>query len=166
MKSVPVVSVVGESGAGKTTFLEKLIAEMKARNFRVGVIKHHVHDIEIDRPGKDTWRHSRAGADTVAISTPGKVALFRRVEGEMELDHLVGILGDVDIIFTEGYKRGNKPKIEISRLEHSKKLISDQADLIAIVSDTGWDVGVPVFGLEEADRVADFLVSRYNLKKP
>ncbi len=165
MKDIPVISVVGESGVGKTTFLEKLIARLKARKLRVGIIKHHVHNIEIDSPGKDTWRHSRAGADAVAISTPGKVALFRRVEGEMELDQLAGILGDVDIILTEGYKKGSRPKIEISRVEYSKNLISEPSGLIAIVSDINWDLGIPVFGLDEADRVADLLESRYNLGK-
>ncbi|MFZ5647728.1 MAG: molybdopterin-guanine dinucleotide biosynthesis protein B [Bacillota bacterium] len=163
MGGIPVVSVVGESGAGKTTFLEKLIAEMKARNIRVGIIKHHVHDIEIDTPGKDTWRHSRAGADTVAISTPGRVGLFRRLEGEMDLDDLARMMGDVDIVLTEGYKRGNKPKIEVSRSDHSKRLISDPAELIAVVSDVHWDLEVPVFGLEDYRGVADFLQLRYSL---
>lgn len=163
MKSISVVSVVGESGSGKTTFLEKLIGELKARKIRVGIIKHHVHDIEIDTPGKDTWRHSRAGADTVAISTPGKVGLFKRLEGELELDELVQMMGSVDIVLTEGYKRGNKPKIEVSRSVHSSKLISDPAQLIAVVSDIQWDLGVPVFGLEDFKGVADFLQSAYSL---
>ncbi|MHB8158123.1 MAG: molybdopterin-guanine dinucleotide biosynthesis protein B [Desulfocucumaceae bacterium] len=163
LKSVPVVSFVGYSGAGKTTFLERLIAELKTRNLRVGIIKHHVHDIEIDRPGKDTWRHSRAGADAVAISTPGRVALFKRLDREMDLDDLARAMGDVDIILTEGYKRGNRPKIEIIRAEHSKNLITNPSELLAIVSDTIWDVGAPVFGLEDFGGVADFLQKLYHL---
>lgn len=163
MGNAPVVSVVGESGSGKTTFLEKLIGELKARKIRVGIIKHHVHDIEIDTPGKDTWRHSRAGADAVAISTPGKVGLFKMLDRELGLDELARMMGDVDIILTEGYKRGNKPKIEVSRLAHSNKLVSDPAQLIAVVSDIQWDLGVPVFGLEDFKGVADFLQSKYCL---
>ncbi|HBV96093.1 MAG: molybdopterin-guanine dinucleotide biosynthesis protein MobB [Peptococcaceae bacterium BICA1-7] len=160
MKKIPVVSFVGYSGSGKTTFLEKLIPELKARNIKVGIIKHHGHDIEIDTPGKDTWRHSRAGADAVAISTAKKVAVFRRVEAEMDLDHLARAMGDMDIVLTEGYKRGNKPKIEINRSAHTRSLITDPRELIAIVSDTNWEVGVPVFGLEDFSGVADFLWSR------
>lgn len=158
-KIIPVISIVGHSGAGKTTFLEKLIVELKARNIRVGIIKHHVHDIDIDRPGKDTWRHSRAGADTVAISTPGKVAVFKKVNREMDLDELVAMFNDHDIILTEGYKKGNKPKIEVFRSAHAKKIISNPTELIAIVSDIECSVGVPVFGLEDAAGVADFLQS-------
>ncbi|MCL6612457.1 MAG: molybdopterin-guanine dinucleotide biosynthesis protein B [Peptococcaceae bacterium] len=163
MRDIPVVSVVGESGAGKTTFLEKLVRELKVRNIRVGVIKHHVHDIDIDRPGKDTWRLSRAGADAVAISTPGGVGLFLNLDREMDLDELAGMFRDMDIVLTEGYKRGDKPKIEVNRSDHSDRLVSDPAELIAIVSDVRWEVGVPVFGLEDPGGVADFLESRYRI---
>ena len=161
MKNIPIVSFVGYSGSGKTTFLEKLIPELKARNIKVGIIKHHGHDIEIDTPGKDTWRHSQAGADAVAISTAKKVAVFRRVEAEMDLDDLARAMGDMDIILTEGYKSGSKPKIEINRSAHSSGLVSDPRELVAIVSDTNWEVGVPVFSLEDYSGVADFLWSRY-----
>lgn len=161
MAIIPVVSLVGESGAGKTTFLEKLVAGLKSRGIRVGVIKHHVHDIDIDRPGKDTWRISAAGADAVAISTPTRVGLFKKMDREMDIDKLAGMLGELDIILTEGYKRGGKPKIEVNRAAHSDRLITGPADLIAIVSDVGWDVGVPVFGLEDWSGVACFLQDRY-----
>ncbi len=161
MRTAPIVSVVGESGAGKTTFLEKLVRELKSRNIRVGVIKHHVHDIDIDRPGKDTWRLSGAGADAVAISTPGKVGIFINTGGELGPDLLAAMLGEVDIILTEGYKRGNRPKIEISRSARGGRLISNPEDLIAIVSDVRRDPGAPVFGLEDAAGVADLLQSRY-----
>ena len=163
MAIIPVVSLVGESGAGKTTFLEKLVAELRSRNIRVGVIKHHVHDIDIDRPGKDTWRISSAGADSVAISTPTRVGLFKRMDREMDIDELAGMLGEMDIILTEGYKRGGKPKIEVSRAAHADRLITGPVDLIAIVSDAGWDVGVPVFGLEDSAGVAGFLQARYGV---
>ena len=66
---IPVISFIGRSGVGKTTYLEKLIAELKKRGYRVGVIKHDIHGFEMDRPGKDTWRHAQAGADVVWISS-------------------------------------------------------------------------------------------------
>ncbi|MFZ5597072.1 MAG: molybdopterin-guanine dinucleotide biosynthesis protein B [Bacillota bacterium] len=163
MNDVPVVSVVGMSGAGKTTFLEKLIRELKSRNIRAGVIKHHTHNIEIDTPGKDTWRLARAGAETVIISTPGKYALFRKLEQEEPLDNLAGLISGVDIVFTEGYKRGDRPKIEVNRSAHSDSLVSDPSSLIAIVSDVPREAGVPVFGLEDCEGVADFLIEKYKL---
>ena len=143
MNSTPVVSFVGYSGSGKTTFLEKLIPRLKARNVRVGIIKHHGHN--------------------VAIACPGKAAVFLKAEGDMDLEVLAGLMGEMDIILTEGYKRGSRPKIEINRSACGTGLVSDPRELIAVVSDTGWEAGVPVFGLEDADPVADFLMDRFGL---
>ena len=71
----PVVSFVGKPDSGKTTLLEKLIPELNRRGYRVGTIKHHVHQFEMDKPGKDTFRHKQAGARVVALSSP---PVFRR----------------------------------------------------------------------------------------
>ncbi|OGO19675.1 MAG: molybdopterin-guanine dinucleotide biosynthesis protein B, partial [Chloroflexi bacterium RBG_16_50_9] len=72
-RKIPVVAFAGKSGVGKTTLLEKVVRELKIRGLRVAVIKHSHHDIEIDQPGKDSWRFARAGSDVVAISSPGKL---------------------------------------------------------------------------------------------
>ncbi len=71
----PLVSIVGNSGAGKTTLLEKLIAAVTQRGFRVGTIKHDVHGFEMDKPGKDSWRHKQAGAVTTLISSPKRIGM-------------------------------------------------------------------------------------------
>lgn len=163
MSGIPVVVFVGTSGTGKTTFLEKLIRELKKRNIRIGTAKHDVHGFEIDQPGKDTWRHAQAGADAVVISSPTKVALVRNVEQEMSLDQVTELLINVDIILVEGYKRSTKPKIEIHRMAHSRELLSAPEELIAVVSDTTWNIGVPSFDLEDASGVADMLVEKYGL---
>jgi len=154
----PIVSVVARSGVGKTAFLEKLIAELKRRGLRVGTIKHHLHDFEIDQRGKDSWRHAQAGSEAVVISSPKKVAVIRRLEKEMDLDALVGTyLRDMDLVITEGYKSGPKKKIEVSRRERSQDLVSPRQDLIAIVTDQSFDLPVPHFGLNDAEGVADLL---------
>ena len=85
MMSIPLVCVVGRSKSGKTTLLEKLIRELKNRGYRIGTIKHHSHPgIEMDKPGKDTWRHARAGRDHVVIAAPDQVASIRRVERDAQ----------------------------------------------------------------------------------
>ncbi|MCR5173611.1 MAG: molybdopterin-guanine dinucleotide biosynthesis protein B, partial [Oscillospiraceae bacterium] len=73
---VPVFQFVALSGTGKTTFLEKLVAELKSRGLRVGVYKHDGHEFEIDRPGKDSWRFTRAGADVTLLSSAGKAVIM------------------------------------------------------------------------------------------
>jgi molybdopterin-guanine dinucleotide biosynthesis protein B len=163
MGTPPIVAVVGKSDAGKTTFLVKLIKELKKRTIKVGTIKHHVHDFEMDKPGKDTWRHAQAGADSVIISSPEKVALIKKVEMELSLDQVAELMSDMDIILVEGYKRCDKPKIEISRRAHSTELLCRPEELLAVVSDSEWEIGVPVFGLDDARGVATLLIETYCL---
>jgi len=154
----PVISVVGKSGSGKTVFLEKLIAVLKSRGLKIGVIKHHPHGFEIDTPGKDSWRHAHAGSDMVVLSSPERLALISRLDQEMALDAVVGTyLQDMDLVITEGYKSGPKKKIEVSRRERSQDLVSPPQDLIAIVTDQRFDLPVPHFGLDDAEGVADLL---------
>lgn len=162
---VPVVSIVGKSNAGKTTFMEKLITELKARGIKVCTIKHDVHGFDIDKPGKDTWRHAQAGADTVVISSQNKFAMIRKVQEELTLDQIVAMASnDIDIVITEGYKKSNKLKIEINRSERSKELLCPPEELMAMVSDSHWDIGVPVFGLDDAVGVADLIQHKFNIK--
>jgi len=152
---------VGRSNVGKTTFLEKLIAELKRRGYRVATVKHDVHGFEIDRPGKDTWRHAQAGSDLVAIASPDRLAMIARTPGETSLDDIVARLPiAVDIVLTEGYKRGDKPKIEVSRAVCGRELLCEPEELLAIVSDQAFPgVGVPQYGLDDAAGVAELLVA-------
>jgi len=157
----PIVSVVGRSDAGKTTFLEKLIPELKSRGLRIAVVKHDSHGFEMDQPGKDTWRLRQAGADAVMISSPRQMALIRTgLDREATLDELAALVGDtVDLVLTEGYKSGDKMKIEVSRRAVADgALLCEERELLAVVADGPRPVSVPQFDLEDAAGVADLLV--------
>lgn len=161
MRLPPVVSVVGKSNVGKTTLVEKLVMELKRRGYRVATIKHDVHGFEVDTPGKDSWRHAQAGSDCVVISSPSKVAMIWRVEEEMEIDRILSVLPDVDIVLTEGYKRGNKPKIEVSRRDAGQELLCGADELIAVATDQAHDLPVVQFGLDDAVGIVDYLEELY-----
>ena len=163
MEKPPIVCVAGKSGAGKTTFLEKLIRELKNRKVRVGTIKHDAHGFDMNIPGKDTWRHAQAGANAVIISSPARFALIKNVEEEMSLDRVAELIPDMDIILVEGYKRSSRPKIEISRTAQSNELICMSDDLIALVSDAKWDIGIPLFDLDDSSGVSDLLMKKHDL---
>jgi len=158
---VPVISVVGKSGVGKTTVLVQVIGEIKRRGYKLGTVKHDIHSFEIDKPGKDSWRHTQAGSDAVVISSPRKLAVIRQLETEMPLDEIVSLMGDVDLVITEGYKRGDKPKIEITRLERGTELLCQAEELIAIMADYAVDMPVPQFALDDAAGVVDLLEELY-----
>jgi molybdenum cofactor biosynthesis protein MoaC/molybdopterin-guanine dinucleotide biosynthesis protein MobB len=163
---IPIISVVAAgSGTGKTIFLEKLIGELVARGIKVGTIKSDAHGFEIDRPGKDSWKHAQAGAKATAIIGPDKYAIIHKVPVRKNLDDVAGIFEDVDIILVEGYKKGDKPKIEVIRKEKGTELCSPLKDLIAVVTDMEYlDVPVPVYDLNDAEGIAD-LIEKQFLKK-
>lgn len=158
---IPIVSIVGKSDTGKTTLLEKLIPELKARGVIVATVKHDVHGFDIDVPGKDTWRHARAGADIVFIANSEKTAMISRVKQDLDLDEIAALAEGADILITEGYKRADKPKIEVSRKARSTELICAPEELVAIASDQPFEVDVPQFDLDDAAGLADLIQSRF-----
>ncbi len=160
---IPVISIVGKSDSGKTTLIEKLLPELVRRGYRIATVKHDVHGFEVDRAGKDSWRHKQAGAHTVVISSPHKVAVIRDVEKDMTLDGIrERFIQDVDLLLSEGYKREVHPKIEIFRKEkHTELLCTKDDKLIAIVSNQDFDMGVPVFDLDDMKGLADFIEKKY-----
>lgn len=156
------VSFVAKSGTGKTTLLEKVISGLKNRGYKVGVIKHDAHRFDIDHPGKDSYRLTAAGADTMLISSPEKLALVKKHAESPPLETLVDTyFDDVDIILTEGFKKSGLPKIEVHRGERSKTLIcrgeENDPSLIAVASDEILEIDVPLLDLNNPEQVVDFI---------
>ncbi len=163
-----VVSIVAKSGTGKTTLLEKLIAELKRRGWRVGAVKHDAHSFSIDHEGKDSWRLTQAGADTTLITSPAKVAMVRMNGGAGEptlAETIERFCGDLDIVLTEGFKRSAMPKIEVHRKERSATLLcrGEEHDptLLAVASDEALVLDVPVYDLNDATGLCDFIEGRF-----
>jgi molybdopterin-guanine dinucleotide biosynthesis protein B len=160
---IPIISIVGKSDSGKTTLIEKLVPELTRRGYRVATVKHDVHGFEVDREGKDSWRHKQAGAHTVIISSPQKVALIRDVEKDSTLDEIRRRwVQDVDLLLSEGYKKDVQPKIEVFRKEKHKKLLCTKKDhLVAIVSNRKFNVGVPCFQLDDMKGLSNFIEKEF-----
>ena len=160
---IPILSIVGKSDSGKTTLIEKLVPELTRRGYRVATVKHDIHGFEVDREGKDSWRHKQAGAHSVVISSPTKAALIRDVEKDMNLDEIrEKLIRDVDLILSEGYKKDVQPKVEVFRKEKHKKLLCTKKDhLVAIVSNRKFRVGVPCFDLEDTKGLANFVEKEF-----
>lgn len=156
---IPLISIVGTSKSGKTTFIEKLIPVFKKKGLKVATIKHHHLDFEIDRVGKDTYKHKKAGSSTVILSSPHKIALVKDVEKEVSLrDIVTRYIDDTDIVITEGYKKEDTPKIEIYRYakEISPLCMYDKT-ILAIVADKHIDTDIPQFSTEDVEGVAKFI---------
>lgn len=156
-----VVSIVSKKKSGKTTLIEKLIPALRRKGYRVGTVKHDTHGFDIDHQGKDSWRHKQAGADAVVVSFAKKISLIKDVAQEMSLDQIVTeLFSDMDIVITEGYKRADKPQIEVYRSAvHSMPLHSkeEKNTLVAVMSDVPLDLGVPRFDINDILALADFI---------
>ena len=156
----PVISIVGKSESGKTTLIEQLIPELKRRGYRIGIVKHAHHGFDMDRKGKDSYRHRQAGADTVMIASPGQIAMIKNVAGEC-LDDLLPYFNDMDLLITEGFKSDRAPKIEIFRAErHRHPACLEDDTLMAMVSDTHLDVTIPQFSTADIQAITEFIVAR------
>ena len=161
-----VVSFVAKSGTGKTTLLEKVIVHLKERGYRLGVVKHDAHRFDIDHPGKDSYRLTAAGADTMLISSPEKLAIVKKHAESPPIEELLATyFNDVDLVLTEGFKKSSMPKIEINRQERSATLLcrGEEHDptLVAVASDAKLELDVPVLDLNDARGVADFIEERF-----
>ena len=165
---IPVVGLVAKSNTGKTTLLEKIIAELKRRGYRVGAIKHDAHRFDIDKEGKDSWRLTQAGADTMVISSAEKMAMVKMNPSKQESDVsdiIERYFFDVDIVLTEGFKRSPIPKIEVHRKARSNSLIcrgeTDDPSLIALASDEFFDVDVPLVDINDYASICNFIERRF-----
>lgn len=154
-----VVNIVGSSSnVGKTYLLEGLIKELKVRGYSIATIKHDVHGFDIDKKGKDTYKHREAGSETVIISSKNRLAMIKELEEETELNDIIKMVLDKDIILIEGYKKSNLRKIEVFRKGVSEKIITPKNKLIAIASDINIDIdGIIIVDREDYKKLADLI---------
>ena len=160
-KPLRVVSfVAASSNSGKTTLIEKIVKILKARVLRVAVIKHASAGFEVDRPGKDSWRFQEAGADSVVLVGPGKMAVIRKIDDVPSPEEIERAAGDIDIVIHEGSKKSAKNKIEVFRsgVSGDRPLCLEDNSYLALVSDKSFPVSIPCFDLNDAEGVVDFIV--------
>ena len=153
--NIPTYALVAFSNSGKTTFLEKFIPALKSRGLRVAVIKHDGHDFQLDKEGKDSWRITQAGADVTAIVSATHAAIMEN--RPTPLPDIVERIQDVDLRIVEGGKYENWPKIMLYRVAAEKPMAAEPDECFAIVTDADITTTVPVFGLDDAEGLADLI---------
>ncbi len=156
---IPIISIVGWSDSGKTTYLERLIPELAGRGYRLCAVKHDVHGFEMDTPGKDSWRLKRAGAVVSVVSSPAKIAVIADTGRDLTLGEIrERFIRDVDLIVSEGFKKDVHPKIEVFRKGTRAALLCTADDnLIAVAADCPVTTDAPVIDLADVGAMADLI---------
>jgi molybdopterin molybdotransferase len=165
VKTLPIVSIVGKSQSGKTVLMEQLIAEFKRRGYKVAALKHSRGGMEIDQPGKDSWRFAQAGSDAVFVSSPSKLAFIKSLDHELNIKEIMPIVGsEFDIVLVEGFRESKTPKIEVHRKELGDDLLCSPEELLAIVTDGSLDTDIAQLPWGDTVAVADFIEKNFVLK--
>ena len=162
-----VIGFAGFSGSGKTQLVERLIPALKLMGLRVSVAKHAHHEFDIDRPGKDTFRHRAAGAFEVIVASDRRLALMREFEqsARMNVHHLLAELYDgVDWVLVEGFKDSNLPKIEVWRASAGNPArYPDDDFIVAVATDSPQAMPEPtlrpVLDLNNPQQVVDWMLA-------
>ena len=156
-----VLGIAGYSGSGKTTLIEKLLPRLAAAGLAVSVIKQSHHDFEVDKPGKDSWRHRQAGAREVLLTSPHRWMLVGELRGapEPDLGAHIARLSPCDLVLVEGYKHADLDKIEVWRAANGKPwLHPDDPRYIAVAADQTPPDKPPLLPLDDADAIARFIL--------
>jgi molybdopterin-guanine dinucleotide biosynthesis protein MobB len=161
----PVLGLAAFSGTGKTTLLEKLIPQLTEQGIRIGMVKHAHHEFDIDKPGKDSYRLRKAGAQQMLIASSQRQALMTEntTGQEPRLDELITRLNldDIDLVLVEGFKHVPFPKIELHRQALGKTLLyPEDPDIIAVASDHLADCGkLPSLDINDTAAIAAFIIT-------
>ena len=162
------IGIAGYSGSGKTTLIEKVIPCLVMEGFRVSLIKHAHHEFDLDQPGKDSHRHRLAGATEVLVTSSQRWALMHELRGEAEptLAQQLQHFSACDMVIVEGWKHQAMPKIEVHRKLSGKPLLfPNDPSVIAVASDESLATTLPQFDLDDAEAVAQFIVSYLGLRR-
>ncbi|GLT20741.1 molybdopterin-guanine dinucleotide biosynthesis protein MobB [Zoogloea oryzae] len=161
-----VFGFAGWSGSGKTTLIEQVIPEITRRGLKVSVIKHAHHGFDIDKPGKDSWRHREAGASEILLISDERWVLMHELRGEPEpdLDAQLARLSPCDLVLVEGFKAVQIPKLEVHRPAVGKPLqYQDNPAIVAIATDVPLDAPLPRLDINDPAAVAAFILQHQGL---
>ena len=158
-----VFGIAGHSGMGKTTLLERLLPELRGRGLVVSLIKHSHKAIEIDRPGKDSYRLREAGCQEVLLLGRDRWALMHELRGDAEppLAYLLSRIQPCDLVLVEGFKSGDFPKLEVWRASEGKPpLWPDWPGIVAMAVEGQPPANAPrVLPLADTRAIAEFVLA-------
>ena len=160
----------GYSGAGKTTLIEGLIPRFVQQGLTVSLIKHTHRGFDMDRPGKDSWRHREAGAQEVMLLSDERWVLMHEMRelsatSPPKLDDMIKHISPCDLLILEGFKTAAWDKIEVHRVANGKPLIWQEVPaVVAVARDEVINCPMPQLDINDHAAVAAFVLNHTELK--
>lgn len=154
-KDVTIISIAGKQNAGKTTLIKGLIPKLKEQGYRVGTLKYNIRKFDIDHEGKDTYKYSNSGADSVAISTQSEFVVMKKIANPLMLHEIIEAhFNDVDVVLVEGYREDDYPRIRIIDSQDTNTVKTDPENELLLVNEKSEN---RCFSIEDINRVINFI---------
>ena len=150
-KEVTIISIAGKQNAGKTTLLKDLIPKLKEQGYRVGTLKYNIRKFDIDHEGKDTYKYSKSGADSIAISTQSEFVVMKKTVNPLTLNEIIEAhFNDVDVVLVEGYREDGYPRIRIIDPQDTNAVKTDSENELLLVNVKTENSGFSIENLNKA----------------
>jgi len=154
-EEVTIISIAGKQNAGKTTLLKDLIPKLKEHGHRVGTLKYNIRKFDIDHEGKDTYKYSNSGADSVAISTQSEFVVMKKTANPLTLHEITEAhFNDVNVVLVEGYREDDYPRVRIIGSQDTNTVEADSENLLLLVNEKTEN---RCFSIENLDKALDFI---------
>ena len=150
-----IISIAGKQNAGKTTLLKDLIPKLKEQGYRVGTLKYNIRKFDIDHEGKDTYKYSSSGADSVAISTQSEFVVMKKTAKPLTLQEIIEAhFSDVDVVLVEGYREDGYPRVRIIDPQDTNAVKTDSENELLLVNEKTEN---SCFSIDGINRARDFI---------
>ena len=154
-KDVTIISIAGKQNAGKTTLIKDLIPKLKEHGYRVGTLKYNIRKFDIDHEGKDTYKYSSSGADSVAISTLSEFVVMKKTAKPLTLQEIIEAhFSDVDVVLVEGYREDGYPRVRIIDPQDTNRVKTDSENELLLVNEKTEN---SCFSIDGINRARDFI---------
>jgi molybdopterin-guanine dinucleotide biosynthesis adapter protein len=154
-EEVTIISIAGKQNAGKTTLLKDLIPKLKEQGYRVGTLKYNIRKFDIDHEGKDTYKYSNSGADSIAISTQSEFVVMKKTVNPLTLHGIIEAhFNDVDVVLVEGYREDGYPRIRIIGSQDTNRVKTDPENELLLVNENTEN---RCFSIENLDKALNFI---------
>ncbi len=152
---VTIISIAGIKNAGKTTLIKDLIPKLKEQGYRVGTLKYNIRKFDIDHEGKDTYKYSKSGADSIAISSQNEFVVMKRTANPLTLQEIIETyLNDVNVVLVEGYREDDYPRIRLIDPQNTETVKTGSQNELLLVKEN-WENRC--FSNEDVNRAMGFI---------